>query len=72
MNHKKKKSGRGGEKKVAAPACKATVSINPLMYCCGVRSVSASIPHYDAHKWEEPLGHPNVTPASDAVDHLLI
>lgn len=75
MNLKERRQGVGGKKnrkiKVAAPARKATVNINPLIYCCGVHSVSVSIPHYDAHNitQEEHLGRPNVTPAPDAVDH---
>ena len=38
---------RGGE--AAAPRRRERVSINSVMYSCGVASISATIPHHDAH-----------------------
>ncbi len=48
MNPKGKNQSVKKEKEEGS-ACKATVSINPLMHCRGARSVSAPVPHYDAH-----------------------
>lgn len=45
----KERSQRLEEREAAESACKGTASIYSLLYCSGIRYLSVSILHYDAH-----------------------